>query len=564
MKTILSLKVRRYLTRIGVFLIAIALIAGLVSCEGGCGVPGDGVVKYSLTMAANPPAGGNATDLTGGSPYAANTSVNIQATANPGYSFVSWSAPAGAFGNATAATTTFTMPAQNVTVTANFALIPPTALLDHFQGYWASNTTEWLPIPNVYLEDQFGSFNATIWEPWAFWNPAEKWHAGNVTPVLNSTHHFTLYGINYTEMPQLRQVEVDNQFGVQNLTLYGPFALAVPTQKEGHAKPVDLDHYLLYFVENPEYQNVYVNLTDQWGGEEVLVQEHAFFANPVKKTYKGNVTDILNPEVHVVAYWISAAPFGTVITVDNQFGNQTLDVWDPYWLIVPSEKVVPPVPPLDHFKCYNVWNATPVMEFVDVMDQFGEYLSVMVLEAEWFCNPVDKNGEGMTNPDNHLTVYNISTGMIPGWWNVTVDNQFGLQKLTVYGPVALAAPTWKLYPNSHGHPMYLDHYLLYAVWSGSPVNVVVSLDDEFPDMATAVNVTYPRYFANPVIYKFHGGDETAAWDPEAHLVFYDISPNFEWLPWVEVYNQFEYGVLNLTPLEQLLAVPSDKWSYNIT
>ncbi len=33
MKTILSLKVRRYVIRIGVFLITIALTVGLVSCE---------------------------------------------------------------------------------------------------------------------------------------------------------------------------------------------------------------------------------------------------------------------------------------------------------------------------------------------------------------------------------------------------------------------------------------------------------------------------------------------------------------------------------------------------
>jgi uncharacterized repeat protein (TIGR02543 family) len=80
---------------------------------------------YALTMAANPGAGGTATDLTNASPYAEGANASIQAVANPGYRFVNWTAPAGTFGNATAATTTFTMPAQNVTVTANFGLVPP-------------------------------------------------------------------------------------------------------------------------------------------------------------------------------------------------------------------------------------------------------------------------------------------------------------------------------------------------------------------------------------------------------------------------------------------------------
>jgi hypothetical protein len=105
-----------YLARVGIFLIAVVLIVGAVSCGG---------AMYSLTMAANPARGGTAADLTGTSPYAANTVVNIKAVANTtgGYHFVTWSAPAGTFGNATAATTTFTMPAQNVTVTANFVRV---------------------------------------------------------------------------------------------------------------------------------------------------------------------------------------------------------------------------------------------------------------------------------------------------------------------------------------------------------------------------------------------------------------------------------------------------------
>ena len=101
-----------------VLLISLALLlvisVGVVGCGGG------GVTTYNLTMAANPVGGGTATDLTNTSPYAAGTVVSIKAVANPGYQFVSWTAPAGTFANPTAATTTFTMPAQALTVTANF------------------------------------------------------------------------------------------------------------------------------------------------------------------------------------------------------------------------------------------------------------------------------------------------------------------------------------------------------------------------------------------------------------------------------------------------------------
>ncbi|MCK4305126.1 MAG: hypothetical protein KAY24_12890, partial [Candidatus Eisenbacteria sp.] len=47
---------------------------------------------------------------------------DITATATGAYEFVNWTAPAGTFADASAATTTFTMPSQAVTVTANFAI----------------------------------------------------------------------------------------------------------------------------------------------------------------------------------------------------------------------------------------------------------------------------------------------------------------------------------------------------------------------------------------------------------------------------------------------------------
>jgi hypothetical protein len=50
---------------------------------------------------------------------APGTVVNLVASLDAGCQFVNWSASAGIFANPNAAVTTFTMPAQNVTVTAN-------------------------------------------------------------------------------------------------------------------------------------------------------------------------------------------------------------------------------------------------------------------------------------------------------------------------------------------------------------------------------------------------------------------------------------------------------------
>ena len=115
MRAMFSLRRPRFVARIGTLLIAIALVGGVLSCGGG-GAP----TRYDLTMAADPSAGGAVTDETGGSPYSGGTTISIKAEANPGYKFAGWTASAGGFADANAEETTFTMPAQDVTVTANF------------------------------------------------------------------------------------------------------------------------------------------------------------------------------------------------------------------------------------------------------------------------------------------------------------------------------------------------------------------------------------------------------------------------------------------------------------
>ena len=71
------------------------------------------------------PAGAGTVKVNGSGTSAtveANSDVTLTATANEGYRFTGWtSSGGGTFGNASSAETTFTMPAGNVTVTAQFA-----------------------------------------------------------------------------------------------------------------------------------------------------------------------------------------------------------------------------------------------------------------------------------------------------------------------------------------------------------------------------------------------------------------------------------------------------------
>lgn len=95
---------------------------------------------------------------------------------------------------------------------------------------------------------------------------------------------------------------------------------------------------------------------------------------------------------------------------------------------------------LDHFKCYEA-KGNPPNVAVDLQDQFGAESGILVEKPEFFCNPVDKNGEGIRNPAAHLTCYKIKANGEER--NVVTTNQFGEQTLEVEKSELLCVPSEK-------------------------------------------------------------------------------------------------------------------------
>lgn len=77
------------------------------------------------------------------------------------------------------------------------------------------------------------------------------------------------------------------------------------------------------------------------------------------------------------------------------------------------------------------------------MDQFTAEDHVQVHKPREICAPVDKNGEGVLNPRDHLVCYDvISREQVNAL--VRVTNQFGEQKLRVKHKVMrLCVPSLK-------------------------------------------------------------------------------------------------------------------------
>jgi uncharacterized repeat protein (TIGR02543 family) len=98
------------MTRVGVFLITVALIAGMVVYGGR--------ESYTLTIAST--AGGSViTPGEGTLTYYEGTLVHLVAGLELGYRFVNWTGDVGTIADVNDATTTITMD-DNYTITANF------------------------------------------------------------------------------------------------------------------------------------------------------------------------------------------------------------------------------------------------------------------------------------------------------------------------------------------------------------------------------------------------------------------------------------------------------------
>lgn len=338
MRAIFSLRKHSYLRTVGVFLIAVALIAGVVGCEGGP------APEYELAMAVEPDAGaGTASDQTGTSPYEEGEDVDVEAAAYDCYRFTGWTSSAGGtFGDANNATTTFTMPAGDVTVTANFELTPP----DYYKFYQVDGATAPYVGEVVQLVDQFGTFEATAGSALSFGNPVEREHNGMVSPIADWNRHYTVYELLYEWQPQSWLVTVDNHpQGNVELMVEGPYYLAAPTQKEDHEAPECLDHLLVYVIQlSAEPAPIAtVDLRDQFLDESaVTVYEPVLFANPVEKTAPAAApTPIEHADEHYVFYPIYSAPFEKSIQIQNQFHTDpvALDLFSGELVAVPSVKV---------------------------------------------------------------------------------------------------------------------------------------------------------------------------------------------------------------------------------
>jgi hypothetical protein len=216
--------------------------------------------------------------------------------------------------------------------------------------------------------------------------------------------------------------------------------------------PVTPDHFLCYKVAAQKFSPFPVTLTDQFETGTFNVTKAVNLCTPADKGGEG----INDPDTHLEGYQIKLGPKHQRRTVQvvNQFGEITFQTKKADSLFVPTAKDLSSTPPppnpashnVDHYKCYKVAKVTGFApQQVSVTDQFNAPLGKVfdITKPTRLCNPVEKNGEDIKDPVNHLMCYQAKTKPKTKVAGVHVNNQFGPGVLNINGEAELCVPSEK-------------------------------------------------------------------------------------------------------------------------
>ena len=185
----------------------------------------------------------------------------------------------------------------------------------------------------------------------------------------------------------------------------------------------------------------------QFGALQLRSEIIHMIGNPAEKN--GEPFDEEYAYMHLSGYELDVSPpFQATVLISNQFGEVTVELSKPVFLLMPAFKSHDPKLPDDkpkgpHFLCYFVPQGPTLDKTVKLSDQF------LTQEVEnprlaYLGVPVDKNGEGMWNEDVHLALYDIPPFELNPPITVFIRDQFQKeQKLTAMRSVFLAVPSTK-------------------------------------------------------------------------------------------------------------------------
>jgi hypothetical protein len=206
------------------------------------------------------------------------------------------------------------------------------------------------------------------------------------------------------------------------------------------------DHYLSYRVE-PRTAGVPIIVGDQFFPDlpaQALVFERLL--NPVSQ----DGAAFFDSTAHLDWWRVTPPAFvGRQVFVINKFGAGVWSILNVEFLLAPSRKNEPNLPPPDninHFLCYRADGPMPLNENVHLRDQFQQFTTV-VGQPRFFCNPCFKrhgpDEYPIVDPIVHLAVYEILSPSFTA--PILTRDQFGqFQTLVISSPPEfLFVPSFK-------------------------------------------------------------------------------------------------------------------------
>jgi hypothetical protein len=183
------------------------------------------------------------------------------------------------------------------------------------------------------------------------------------------------------------------------------------------------DHYVCYAATDLTANDpAPVLLRDEFESGQFNPGKADRLCSPARK----NDEPIHDTATYLTRYPVTGSPpTPKTVLITNQFGQFTVEVTGPRFLLVPTSRDDPNPPDpqasgFEHYKCYT-FNKTPT-----VGDQFR--VGTIGVVAWSLCNPAQKNDESVRDPNRHLLCYQIS-GPAPTPNEVDTINQFGTQRL---------------------------------------------------------------------------------------------------------------------------------------
>jgi hypothetical protein len=174
--------------------------------------------------------------------------------------------------------------------------------LDHLKCYRTLRNASFTP-NGVNLVDQFEDSNMTVMRPYRLCNPVDK----NDEGINDPTEHQMCYQVRDTGTKTpftTRDVQVENQFGKQNLVVTRTDTLCTPAEKNGIVSDLNGDRMKCYRIRQKDgprdFVPITVKLKDQFETKQTVVIKPELLCNPTEL----DGDPITSPTCHLVCYRI--------------------------------------------------------------------------------------------------------------------------------------------------------------------------------------------------------------------------------------------------------------------